>query len=386
MIDAVRASGLRGRGGGGFPTGVKMSTVATNPGKPVVVVNAAEGEPASAKDRLLVTRLPHLVLDGALCSATGESAPTRSSSASTDMLRAPSTRSTSPSRARRSAGELTVPVFVVELPGRFVAGEESALVNVINGGEARPTGARRRVFVRGVDRRPTMVSNAETYAHIAQIVARGPGWFREEGSVDEPGTMLVTLSGRCGPARRVRGRQRDPAPRRARARVAGRETASRACWSAATTVLGSVEPISPGRGCATDRCDPSVPLSVAARLSLSRNRPAGSSRLPRCCGGWRVSQPASAARACTVCPRSPVRWSSWRTATATVEPLPTSNVGDDDQRSRWLHLPRRCVAPGGEHLAGVRRRRGASRQPWRLSSGQQPVGAAASPSGSWAWR
>ena len=194
LIAAVREAGLRGRGGGAFPTGQKMATVASNPGRPVVVVNGSEGEPASSKDRLLLTRLPHLVLDGALAAAAAVGADEvvvgveRRATRSLDAIHGAL-------EERRRRRELAVPVAVVELPARFVAGEESALVHVINGGEAKPTGTRQRVFVRGVDRRPTMVSNAETYAHLAQIVRYGPAWFRELGSTEEPGTLLVTLSG-----------------------------------------------------------------------------------------------------------------------------------------------------------------------------------------------
>src|SRR5689334_1582092 len=69
LIDAVLRSGLGGRGGGGFATGEKLRAVAGRPGPRIVVVNASEGEPASAKDRLLLGRLPHLVLDGAVLAA-----------------------------------------------------------------------------------------------------------------------------------------------------------------------------------------------------------------------------------------------------------------------------------------------------------------------------
>ena len=171
-----------------------MATVASNPGRSVVVVNGSEGEPASSKDRLLLTRLPHLVLDGALMAAAAVAADEvvigieRRASRSLDAVYGALDE-------RHDSGELAMHISVVELPARFVAGEESALVHVINGGEAKPTGTRQRVFVRGVDRRPTMVSNAETFAHLAQIVRFGPGWFRETGSTEEPGTMLVSLSG-----------------------------------------------------------------------------------------------------------------------------------------------------------------------------------------------
>ena len=75
LIDVVDAAGLTGRGGGGFPTGRKMRSVASAPGAAVVVANGAEGEPASCKDRLLLTRLPHLVLDGITLAARAHRVP-----------------------------------------------------------------------------------------------------------------------------------------------------------------------------------------------------------------------------------------------------------------------------------------------------------------------
>ncbi len=194
VIGAVRDAGLRGRGGGAFPTGIKMAAVADQPDRPIVVVNGSEGEPASSKDRLLLTRLPHLVLDGALAAAAAVGAD--------EVLVAIDRHATRSSQSilralaqRRTAGERHLPVYVVELPSRFIAGEESALVHAINGGDAKPTGTRVRVFTRGVDKRPTLVGNVETFCHVAQIVQHGPRWFREHGTAEEPGTMLVTFSG-----------------------------------------------------------------------------------------------------------------------------------------------------------------------------------------------
>jgi NADH:ubiquinone oxidoreductase subunit F (NADH-binding) len=86
-------------------------------------------------------------------------------------------------------------VRVAAIPHRYVAGEESALVHWLNGGEAKPTLTPPRPFEAGVDGRPTLVDNVETLAHVAQIVRWGPEWFREHGTEDEPGTMLVTVSG-----------------------------------------------------------------------------------------------------------------------------------------------------------------------------------------------
>jgi NADH:ubiquinone oxidoreductase subunit F (NADH-binding) len=159
-----------------------------------VVINGSEGEPASAKDRVLLTRVPHLVLDGALAAAAATGAADvilcldRHDHAAIGAV-----EGALADRAR--AGEPTEGMRIATMPNRFVAGEESALVNLLNGGDAKPTAKPPRVFERGVDGRPTLVINVETAAHLAQIVQWGPAWFRTCGTVDEPGTMLATISG-----------------------------------------------------------------------------------------------------------------------------------------------------------------------------------------------
>src|SRR5438045_221464 len=83
--------------------------------------------------------------------------------------------------------------LIAALPPRCVAGEEHALVSWVDGGLAKPTYG--RVYEAGIQGRPTLVDNAETLAHLAQIACFGPDWFRRIGTVDEPGTMLCTVSG-----------------------------------------------------------------------------------------------------------------------------------------------------------------------------------------------
>ena len=194
IIDAVEAAGLRGRGGGGFPTARKLRAVVGGRGRPVVVVNGSEGEPASRKDKLLMQRAPHLVLDGALLAARAVGA---------DEIHVAAERSDPEALAalgravaeRVAAQEWTVPIHLGALPPRYVAGEEAALVHFINGGDAKPTNVPPRPFERGVAGRPTLVNNVETLAHLAQIWRWGPAWFRQVGLPDEPGTILVTASG-----------------------------------------------------------------------------------------------------------------------------------------------------------------------------------------------
>ena len=96
----------------------------------------------------------------------------------------------------RAAGEPSgTAVEVVETPPGYVTGEESALVQFVNGGPAKPTTTPPRPYERGVGKRPTLVQNVETLAHVAQIACNGPGWFRQAGTPDEPGTSLVSVGG-----------------------------------------------------------------------------------------------------------------------------------------------------------------------------------------------
>ena len=193
LIDLVEASGLQGRGGAGFPTATKLRAAASRRGRPVVVVNGAEGEPASAKDKVLLRCVPQLVLDGAVAAAEAVGAR-QAFVAVADGAAAEAVAEAIESRRRRRL-DGRVDLRLVEVPDRFVAGEETALVQFLNGGSARPTFTPPRPFERGVGGAPTLVQNAETVAHIAQIARFGPAWFRRVGTAAEPGSILVTLSG-----------------------------------------------------------------------------------------------------------------------------------------------------------------------------------------------
>src|SRR5205085_11211332 len=96
--------------------------------------------------------------------------------------------------ARRSSGGDAVAVDLVATPSKYVAGEESALVHFLNGGEAKPTVVPPRPFERGVDGRSTLVNNVETLAQIALIARFGAPWWRQVGTPDDPGSALFSLS------------------------------------------------------------------------------------------------------------------------------------------------------------------------------------------------
>jgi NADH:ubiquinone oxidoreductase subunit F (NADH-binding) len=190
FIDVVDAAGLTGRGGAGFPTGRKMRSVAAGRGGKVVVANGCEGEPASSKDRLLLTRLPHLVLDGIVAAAMAVGAADAYLCVhdhETELL-----ESLDDAVAERGDG---VRVTVAGIPGRYVASEQSSIVQYLTGGPAKPTFAPPRPHERGVRGLPTMVSNVETLAHLALIARYGDRWFRSAGLPAAPGSMLVTVSG-----------------------------------------------------------------------------------------------------------------------------------------------------------------------------------------------
>jgi NADH:ubiquinone oxidoreductase subunit F (NADH-binding) len=197
LIDLAERSRLRGRGGAGFPAAIKMRAVRAARGHAIVVANGCESEPLSAKDALLMRELPHLVLDGAALAARavgsdrvivayeGQNADTRMS-----LEHA--------LKQRRAAGTDSVHFELFAAAERFLTGQETALVSQINGGPPLPSFIPPRPTERGVRRRPTLVQNVETLAHLALIARRGADWYRQLGTEDEPGSTLVTVLGAVG--------------------------------------------------------------------------------------------------------------------------------------------------------------------------------------------
>ncbi|MGF1432407.1 NADH-ubiquinone oxidoreductase-F iron-sulfur binding region domain-containing protein [Kitasatospora sp. LaBMicrA B282] len=196
LIEAVEQAGLTGRGGAAFPTGVKLRSVAERRGPAVLVVNGMESEPASRKDEALLDLAPHLVLDGAALAAAAVGATAVHLCLPRDEARAAQAAWLAEAVAeRRRAGLDPLPVELHLLPHHYVSSEESSLVQWLNGGPARPLATPPRPFEKGVARRPTLVDNVETLAHLALIARYGPAWFRTAGRPDAPGTALVTVSG-----------------------------------------------------------------------------------------------------------------------------------------------------------------------------------------------
>jgi NADH:ubiquinone oxidoreductase subunit F (NADH-binding) len=200
LIELVEQAPPRGRVGAAFPLARKLRAVTAASGRtplgkrPIVLANAAEGEPASNKDRLLLESLPHLVLDGGVLAARAVGADELivCVEASAGAALQSVTRALS-ERERAGGDELRIGIQTV--PEGYVSGQESALVNLCNGGPAKPTLTPPMPFQRGVRRRPTLINNAETLAHLTLIARHGPHWFRALGTPADPGSALLTLSG-----------------------------------------------------------------------------------------------------------------------------------------------------------------------------------------------
>jgi NADH:ubiquinone oxidoreductase subunit F (NADH-binding) len=199
-IAEIDRAGLLGRGGAGFPTAKKLEAVRRNARLrgAVVVANGTEGEPLSQKDKTLLVHAPHLVLDGMVAAATIVGA--REAVCCYERSSAPVYRALERAAAeRQQLGIDTIDLRLAAAPSRYVAGEETALVQWLNGGDAKPVFASKRPFERGVGQRPTLVHNVETLANIALIARYGASVWREQsgylltvnGSVARPGVYSV---------------------------------------------------------------------------------------------------------------------------------------------------------------------------------------------------
>ena len=225
LIATVEESGLRGRGGAGFPTGPKWRTIATHlsPELPTtVVVNGAEGEPGTFKDRTLLRANPYAVIEGAVVAAlaVGASDIVVALKDGDDLGRQ---RIEQAIREMGDAGMLAgLPASVTTGPHHYLYGEETALLEVVDGRPPFPRIAPpyRRGVVEVVEDEddvddasnlsghvemagpgpetvapPALVDNVETLANVPGIVVNGAAWFRELGTAESPGTILCTVTG-----------------------------------------------------------------------------------------------------------------------------------------------------------------------------------------------
>ncbi len=195
---ALERAGLRGMGGAGFPTGVKWRLVRDAKGQPKhAIVNADESEPGTFKDRVVLEELPHLVLEGLLlgCVVTG-------ASHATIYVRHEYTRETKAverevARAR-DAGILEragVSVEVFVSPGGYILGEETALLEALEGKRGEPRNKPPYPGDHGLFGRPTLINNVETYSYVPTILAEGAEGWRAHGVNGASGWKFLSLCG-----------------------------------------------------------------------------------------------------------------------------------------------------------------------------------------------
>ena len=191
LVNLAEAVELRGRGGAGFPAAIKLATARHR--KAVVVVNASEGEPASRKDAALMALAPHVVLDGAVAVAHALKTrevhivvPSELPSIGFGLEKALTERA--------DAGE-RITWQIHDAAPRFVAGEGSAVVELLSGRENLPVTTWAPQAVSGYRKRPTYLSNAETFAHLGHLARVGADGYAAFGTAAEAGTTLLTLRG-----------------------------------------------------------------------------------------------------------------------------------------------------------------------------------------------
>jgi NADH:ubiquinone oxidoreductase subunit F (NADH-binding) len=188
LLALVEHSGILGRGGAGFPFGRKVATALHSGRRRELVVNASEGEPGSAKDSALMTAAPHLVLDGAELVAGGLGVRTI-------RVVVPGERAGVRYSVERAIAERDG--FRYELhqtSGGFVGGQARATLELLEGRENLPVTAWQPEAVAGLKGRPTLLSNAETYAQVAALAQFGPQGYAQLGTEAEPGTTLLSVA------------------------------------------------------------------------------------------------------------------------------------------------------------------------------------------------
>ena len=204
VIDTVKESGLRGRGGAGFPTGMKWGFVARDTGKPVYLLcNADESEPGTFKDRLLIENDPHQLIEGMILSAYAIGSEKAFIYVRGEFRKGYDIlcRAVEAAEARGFLGEKifgtehTVGIVVHLGAGAYICGEETGLIESLEGKRAHPRIKPPFPAVQGLFGCPTIVNNVETLACVRHVMEKGPAWFKGIGPEKSPGPKLFCVSG-----------------------------------------------------------------------------------------------------------------------------------------------------------------------------------------------
>ncbi|HLF93818.1 MAG TPA: NADH-quinone oxidoreductase subunit NuoF [Planctomycetota bacterium] len=195
IVEEVFKSGLRGRGGAGFPTGQKWKFLAKNDKPRYLVVNADESEPGTFKDKMLIDRDPHAILEGILISGYAINAKCAYIYIRGEF--ANGSRALDKALAEAEQAGLTngFPITVHRGAGAYICGEETGLLSSLEGNRGYPKIKPPFPAVEGLFRCPTIVNNVETLATVTHIVKNGTDWFRKMGTEKSPGMKIFSVCG-----------------------------------------------------------------------------------------------------------------------------------------------------------------------------------------------
>ena len=205
-LQVIKDSNLRGRGGAGFPTGMKWSFVPmdnVSPGHKYLVCNADEMEPGTFKDRLLMECDPHQLIEGMICGSYTIQADIAYIFLRGEYVKAADTLSQAIKEcyAKGYLGKsimgtnYSLDLYLHTSAGRYICGEETALINSLEGKRANPRAKPPFPQVSGLWGRPTIVNNVETLCNISHILDHGAEWFQELGIGEDAGTKMYGVSG-----------------------------------------------------------------------------------------------------------------------------------------------------------------------------------------------
>jgi NADH-quinone oxidoreductase subunit F len=198
ITDVVKRSNLRGLGGAGFPTGTKWSFIPKGHQGPVyLVINADEGEPGTFKDRYLLERDPHALIEGMIIAARAVGCATGYVYIRGEYVQ-PWRRFSAAVAEARDAGYLGqgFDIVVHRGAGAYICGEETGLISSLEGKKGWPKVKPPFPAVKGAFGAPTIVNNVETICHLPHIINRGPEWFAGLGTKTQGGTRMYSVSGR----------------------------------------------------------------------------------------------------------------------------------------------------------------------------------------------
>src|SRR5947208_1015964 len=205
LVDEVKKSGLRGRGGAGFPTGMKWSFIPKDSKLVYLVVNADESEPGTCKDRELLAKDPHLLIEGMAIASYALRCKHAYIYIRGEMMREAQIVQAAIDEAYAAgflgrehsgaAGGLKLDLTLHRAAGAYICGEETALLNSLEGKRGWPRLKPPFPAVRGLFQESTIVNNVETLMNVPDIMEKGGDWFAKLGTPKSGGTRIVCVSG-----------------------------------------------------------------------------------------------------------------------------------------------------------------------------------------------